>query len=91
MRYVKFLAVAGLVMVCGCSLIDRGIDLLDEIDPTSTIAAKVIPGVLSGLGEVARDAGGEVWGTATIAAGAALTAIFGAYAGARRRERKDNK
>ena len=90
MPTVKALVIAGLIMMCGCSLVDRGIDLLDEIDPTSTIAAKVVPGVLSGLGEVARNAGGDSWGTATVAAGAALTAIFGAYAGARRREKKNS-
>ena len=86
-----FIAIALLVTVSGCSILDKGIDLLDEIDPTSSIAAKVVPGVIAGLGATAREAGGDVWGTATVAAGAAVTAILGAYAGARRRERKNRK
>ena len=86
-----YVAIAILLTISGCSLIDRGIDLLDEIDPTSTIAAKVVPGVIAGLGEAANAAGGSVWGTVTVATGAAVTAILGAYAGARRRERKNSK
>ena len=86
-----YIAIAILLTISGCSLVDRGIDLLDEIDPTSTIAAKVVPGVISGLGAAATEAGGDVWGTATVATGAAVTAILGAYAGARRRERKNRK
>ena len=86
-----YIAIAILLTISGCSLVDRGIDLLDEIDPTSTIAAKVIPGGITGLGAAANEAGGDVWGTATVATGAAVTAILGAYAGARRRERKNRK
>ena len=90
-RRLVFIGIALLLTVSGCSVLDTGIDLLDEIDPTSSIAAKVVPGVIAGLGATAREAGGDVWGTATVAAGAAVTAIHGAYAGARRRERKNRK